>query len=58
MSPGGGEFRNFGGPWNPPYPRVAVFQELLRLLVQSSQNKTDLIFFIFLMEIPGFPSLD
>ena len=25
---------------NPPYPRVAVFQKLLRSLAQSSQNKT------------------
>ena len=25
---------------NPPYPRVAVFQKLLRSLAQSSQDKT------------------
>ena len=29
---------------NPPYPRVAVFQKLLRSLAQSSKNKTYLIF--------------
>ena len=31
-----------GAPQNTPYPRVAVFQKLLRSLAQSSQNKTDL----------------
>ena len=43
-----------------PYPRVAVFQKLLRSQTQSSQNKTDSIFFIFLSGNSryGFPSLD
>ena len=31
-----------GVPQNTPYPRVAVFQKLLRSLAQSSQNKTNL----------------
>ena len=31
-----------GAPQNTPYPRVAVFQKLLRSLAQSSQNKTNL----------------
>ena len=43
---------------NPPYPRVAVFQKLLRSQTQSSQNKTDLIFSYFWVAILGFPSLD
>ena len=38
-------------PQIPPYPRVAVFQKLLR----SSQNKTNLIFFIFLGGNSRFP---
>ena len=44
----------------PPHPRVAVFQKLLRSQTQSSQNKTDLIFFMFLSGNSryGFPSLD
>ena len=40
---------------NSSYPRVAVFQKLLRSLAQSSPNKTDLIFRV---AIPGFSSLD
>ena len=43
---------------NSPYPRVAVFQKLLRSQTQFSQNKTDLIFSYFWVSIPGFPSLD
>ena len=45
-------------PPPPPNPRVAVFQKLLRSQTQSSQNKTDLIFFIFLSGHSryGFPS--
>ena len=43
---------------NPPYPREAVFQKLQRSQTQSSQNKTDLIFSHFWVEIPGFRSLD
>ena len=31
-----------GVPQNTPYPRVAVFQKLLRSLAQSSHNKTNL----------------
>ena len=40
---------------NSSYPRVAVFQKLLRSLAQSSPNKTDLIFRV---AISGFSSLD
>ena len=40
---------------NSSYPRIAVFQKLLRSLAQSSPNKTDLIFRV---AIPGFSSLD
>ena len=40
-------------------PRVAVFQKQVSSLAQSSQNKTDLIFFIYSwVAIPSFPSLD
>ena len=31
-----------GAHQNTPYPRVAVFQKLLRSLAQSNQNKTNL----------------
>ena len=50
MSPGGGATLGIlGDPGTlTPISRVSVFQELLRSLVQSSHNKTDLIFFIFL----------
>ena len=40
---------------NSSYPRVSVFQKLLRSLAQSSPNKTDLIFRV---AISGFSSLD
>lgn len=42
----------------PAYPRVAVFQRLLRSPTRSSENKTVLIFSHFWVAIPGFPSLD
>ena len=40
---------------NPPYPRVAVFQKLLRSLAQFTQNKTYLTFWSGNSQ---FPSLD
>ena len=39
---------------NPPYPRVAVFQKLLRSLAQSSKNKTYLIFLSGNSQFPKF----
>ena len=42
-------------PPPPHHPRVAVLQKLLRSLTQSIQNKTDLIFFIFLSGNYRFP---
>ena len=51
--------KNFPPP-PPPHPKVAVFQKLLRSQTQSSQNKSDLIFFIFLSGNSryGFLSID
>ena len=49
---------NSQNPPTPAYPRVAVFQRLLRSPTRSSENKTDLIFSHFWVAIPGFPSLD
>ena len=49
---------NSQNPPTPAYPRVAVFQRLLRSQTRSSENKTDLIFSHFWVAIPGFPSLD
>ena len=39
---------------NPPYPRVAVFQKLLRSLAQSRKNKTYVIFLSGNSQFPKF----